>query len=144
MALVFAYPFTLIRVLDGDTLEGYADLGFYIQRKVSVRVNGVNAPEVSGAAEKEVGLLVKSCVEKWFTALRAGPASPWLVSKEVDKYGRVLGEIEMRGAVVPPSTTLTSWLLTMKLVQPYAGDLKKPYTPQELAAIAAIAKDYLK
>jgi endonuclease YncB( thermonuclease family) len=38
---VYTYPFTMTRVIDGDTIEGYADMGFYTKRLVSVRLLGV-------------------------------------------------------------------------------------------------------
>lgn len=139
MALIFAYPFQLVRVLDGDTLEGLADLGFYINRRVTVRVEGTNAPEIHGDAEKAVGFQVKACVERWLS--KAPATALWLVSKEVDKYGRVLGNIEVRTTA---PTNLSAWLLTTKLAQAYDGGTKHAYTPAELVAIAAIAKDYLK
>jgi endonuclease YncB( thermonuclease family) len=145
--LTFAYPFELIRVLDGDTVEGYADLGFYISRRVTVRLNGINAPETHGDAEKSVGLLVKACVEKWFKVAAATPnQSLWLVSKEVDKYGRVLGEIELRPVLAfsPAPASLNAWLISIQLVQTYWGGTKRPYTPQELSVIEGIARTYLK
>ena len=145
MPLTFAYPFRLLRVMDGDTLEGDADLGFYVSRKVTVRLNGVNAPEVTGTAEKAVGLLVKQCVERWFSRQAQMVATRlWLVSREVDKYGRVLGEIEIRPTGLAGQTlALTPWILGNQLSKPYDGGTKLVYTPNELAAIAALAKAYL-
>jgi micrococcal nuclease len=141
--LTFEYPFTLLRVLDGDTVEGHADLGFFISRKVTVRLEGVNAPETKGA-EKEVGLMVKQCVERWFKSQTSGGGMRvWLISKQVDKYGRVLGVLTPRGPVIAP-LPLNEWLLSTKLVQPYDGGARTAYPKKTLADIAAIAKDYIK
>jgi endonuclease YncB( thermonuclease family) len=139
MSLTFTYPFTLVRIIDGDSVEGIADLGFHLSRRVTVRINGINAPERTGP-EKDAGLLVSQCMMLWFN-LRVGKIQ--LASKELDKYGRVLGEIQ--GVTKPdePSDMLSHWLLTAGLVKAYDGGARAPYTAAQLKAVIATAKNML-
>ena len=41
----FWYGATVLKVIDGDTIELMIDLGFNIHHKIRVRLYGVNTPE---------------------------------------------------------------------------------------------------
>jgi micrococcal nuclease len=41
------YPAQIVRVIDGDTVEVLADVGFYTGVRVHLRVRGVDCPETS-------------------------------------------------------------------------------------------------
>ena len=43
---LYCYQCEVIRVLDGDTIEGVIDLGFGIKLKKKIRFSGVNTPEL--------------------------------------------------------------------------------------------------
>jgi micrococcal nuclease len=139
MPLTFTYPFTLVRIMDGDTVEGDVDLGFFLSRRVTVRINGINAPEKVGA-EKEAGLLVKQCMDLWFN-LRKGKLE--LVSKELDKYGRVLGEIQGPPGPSNQPDHLSQWLMTAGLVKAYDGGTREPYSAAQLKSVIVAAKQML-
>jgi|TARA_R110002072_G_scaffold123359_1_gene258619 micrococcal nuclease len=82
------YNCTLVRVIDGDTIDVDIDLGFNVWiRKSRVRLVGIDTPEsrTRNLAEKKLGLAAKErlkelCGEK----LR-------VESHGKGKYGRVLG-----------------------------------------------------
>ena len=66
MAL-YEYKGRIRRVIDGDTLEIEADLGFHITKTIRVRLAGINAPEVRGD-EREAGRASKAALEEFLLA----------------------------------------------------------------------------
>ena len=90
---MFEYAATVIRVIDGDTIEADLDLGFRIHLHTYIRLAGLNAPELrmpNGAASRDhlVSLLIAPILVK----TRLG--------HEFEKYGRVLGDIVASGVDV--------------------------------------------
>ena len=86
------YNATLVRVIDGDTVDAMIDLGFDIQVKKRIRLAGINAPEsrTRNKVEKKLGLVAKERLIQ----LMDGAANCFEIeSKEIGKYGRVLGII---------------------------------------------------
>lgn len=137
MNRTFIYPFTVTRVIDGDTVEGDADLGFYIKRHVTVRLIGVNTPEKVGK-EKEAGKLVLSVVANWIDKRRDLLE---LHSAELDKFGRVLGDIVCteNGTQV----SLSDMLIAEKLAHPYTGDKRTSFSDKAISAIISRAASIL-
>lgn len=89
----FWYGATVLKVIDGDTIDLMIDLGFNIHHKIRVRLYGVNTPEsrTKDAAEKELGLKAKKFTEDWLTNHK------WVYINTIpdknDKYGRILARI---------------------------------------------------
>lgn len=108
------------RVIDGDTCELTLDLGFNIFYKVEVRLEGLDTPEKNTPE----GKIVKAKVEGWLVGRRLT-----LVSKELDKYGRVLGVIQ------DDTTSLNKWLLDNGFARVYNGEKKVPWTEAQIKAI---------
>ncbi len=82
------YPATVNRVIDGDTVECVIYLGFGVSITESVRLAGIDAPEMRGSeviagAESKQALIDMLPTE---IMLRTG-------KDERDKFGRVLGTI---------------------------------------------------
>ena len=88
---MYEYRATIQRVVDGDTVDCYIDLGFDTQVFKRVRFIGVNAPETRtrDKAEKELGLKAKN----WLKEKLPVGSTCILQSHEYGKYGRVLGEL---------------------------------------------------
>ena len=84
------YQCELIRVLDGDTIDCYIDLGFNLKVKKRVRYMGIDTWEsrTRDLEEKAKGLLAKARNKE---LLEAGTFK--IVSHGTGKFGRVLGEI---------------------------------------------------
>ena len=88
---MYTYKIKLDRVIDGDTIDAYIDLGFDVSIKKRIRFMGINTPEsrTRDLEEKARGLAAKDRVKnileenKDFT----------LHSEEVGKFGRELGKI---------------------------------------------------
>lgn len=91
-AQVWTVPATVVRVVDGDTLELDLDLGWHITYRAKLRLAGVNAPEMSTPP----GPFARQFVVDQLTASATQPGW-WIpvtvVSHSLDKYGRVLGSI---------------------------------------------------
>ena len=84
------YEAELIKVLDGDTIDCYIDLGFNIKIKKRIRYMGIDTWEsrTRDLEEKKKGLLAKARNKE---LLEAGKFK--LISFGTGKFGRVLGEV---------------------------------------------------
>ena len=95
---MYTYNVTLDRVVDGDTIDVIVDLGFFIMKKVRVRLLGVDAPETrtKDVEMKKAGIKAKEFVQVY---LSQNPDSieMKLVSKKLDSFGRALGYIYVNG-----------------------------------------------
>ena len=88
---MYEYKCTLLRVIDGDTIDVDIDLGFKVWlRKERVRMVGIDTPEsrTRNLAEKELGLASKARLKELL------PKKFTLVTHKVGKgkFGRILGE----------------------------------------------------
>ena len=89
---MYTYKAKLDRVIDGDTIDANIDLGFDITIHKRIRLAGIDTPEsrTRDLEEKARGLASK---DKLVELL--GDGDFVLESKEVGKYGRVLGTLHM-------------------------------------------------
>lgn len=88
MLPVYERTATVGKVVDGDTLHLYVDLGCDITVAMTVRLAGLNAPETSTVA----GRAAKAYVEKWVTT--HGPVFRLRTAKDRrEKYGRYLADL---------------------------------------------------
>ena len=80
----FEYNGTLVKVLDGDTIDCYIDLGFDLKIKKRIRYMGIDTWEsrTRDLEEKAKGLKAKARNKEFK-----------LVSHGTGKFGRVLGEV---------------------------------------------------
>jgi len=115
---MYEYKATIIKVVDGDTVDVDIDLGFdtwlHNQR---IRLYGVDTPECRqrDKARKAHGLLAKAYVQK---ALIVGRTYA-LTTKEKGKFGRFLGEFKTGKGFI------TKLLVKERLAVPYTGQNKK-------------------
>jgi len=132
-AIDFAYNILSVRVIDGDTVECYLDLGFRLSHKVAVRLNGINAPEPRGR-EAEAGVVARTFVDQWFN--RHGLSNIHCVSIGLDKYGgRIIGNFIAQPGI-DQHYTLTTDLISEGLAKPYHGKGPIPrFSDEEIAAI---------
>lgn len=114
-----AYPLTVTRVLDGDTVDAKVTLWPGLTQQVRIRVYGVDTPEIHtrDACEKRAGYRAKAYVEDW---LRGTDVT--LDDVELGKYaGRVVGRIS------DGKRDLSQDLLDNGYAQPYFGGKKKQF-----------------
>lgn len=91
--MVYEYRASVLRVIDGDTIEVTLDLGFHTYRKETLRLRGIDAPEMHAADEAQ-----KAKAHAAKGALRAmviteKPLTIRTYKDQRDKYGRYLAEV---------------------------------------------------
>ena len=131
---MYEYKATIVRVVDGDTVDVDIDLGFDVWlRSQRIRLFGVDTPEcrTRNKAEKAHGLLAKAYVQK---ALIVGRTYA-LTTKEKGKFGRFLGEFKTgKGAI-------TKLLIKEKLAVAYTGQNKKDIAAAQEANRLALIEE---
>jgi endonuclease YncB( thermonuclease family) len=93
----------VIGVVDGDTFRCRLDLGWRIQLDTSVRVKGINAPELGTPGGEGA--------KNYLATILLPGMLLTIISRRLDKYGR--SEADVRTATVPDLATL---LLTARTV----------------------------
>lgn len=95
---------TLLKVVDGDTIDVVIDVGFYHFTQQRLRFRGVNTPERGqpGYAEARDYVQKRMTEEPWF-----------LITHKADKYGRFLCDVKFT------SGTLNDELIANGLAVPY-------------------------
>lgn len=99
----YSYYLTPERVIDGDTLVVLLDLGVKVYNRQTVRLWGINAPELHGP-NASVAQAARVFVENWiahgkaaqrFSSGASGKGFSMLSNKydEREKYGRMLGTL---------------------------------------------------
>lgn len=86
---LYTYRAFDFRVVDGDTVDCTVDLGFYIYRRIRLRLAGFDAPEVRGE-ERPLGLKAKDKLKELLSG-----SEEWVVRthKSTGIYGRYTAEI---------------------------------------------------
>lgn len=102
----YLYRATVVRAIDGDTLDVRVDLGFRIVHEMRVRLYGVNTPERGQAGYSEAQAVI---------AAHEGHEVEIKSHKPQDKYGRWLAEVFVNG------TSLTETLIAGGYGVPYFG-----------------------
>jgi micrococcal nuclease len=91
MANLYNYKATVIRIVDGDTVELTIDLGFTVQWKSTCRLFGINTPEL---ISKDSALRLKALEAKQYVIDRLPIGTVvHISSRQLDKYGRPLADI---------------------------------------------------
>lgn len=107
---MYTYNLKLIRVKDGDTIEGVIDLGFNITYTAAIRLAETFAPELKtpdGPRSKER-----------LQQLLVGPLTVrTVINHEFEKYGRVLGYITANNTVDVNKTLVTEGYATKEPVK---------------------------
>ena len=91
------YQCELIKVVDGDTIDCYIDMGFDLKIKKRVRYMGIDTWEsrTRNKEEKIKGLAAKEFTKELLENSDDGKFI--LKSHGVGKFGRVLGELFVKG-----------------------------------------------
>lgn len=86
---MYEYRASLVRVVDGDTIDVDVDLGMHVHTRARLRLIGVNTPEIYGVAKDSdqyaEGIKVVDYVEEWFE--ESGSAF-FRIRTEKDKKGK--------------------------------------------------------
>ena len=93
---MYEYNVRIDRVVDGDTVDCWIDLGYNLQIHKRIRFAGVNAPETRtrNLEEKKLGLIAKEWLINNIDPKAVGSSKEIILkSYEYGKYGRVIGEL---------------------------------------------------
>lgn len=116
--------FTLERVIDGDTVVGTVDNGFYTSIKQSFRLYGINAPEMNSP---DATVRVAATNARTF-AVNQFSGKVYLVQSyknPADKYGRFLAELweimadDGKGNVTTSEESLNAMMVRLGYAVPY-------------------------
>ena len=117
---MYTYFTKIEKVIDGDTVDVFIDLGFKVWRSERIRLVGVDTAEKNtpyGKATKE-----------YLTQLLAGKIVKLEVFKP-DKYGRYLGKIYINSEI-----SINDQMVSTGMAKGYMGDSKVGlWTKAELA-----------
>ena len=111
----------LVRVVDGDTADAMIDLGFNVWVKERIRFHGVDTWEsrTRDLEEKKKGLAAKAYVKDLLENSDEGKFS--IISHGKGKYGRVLGELFVKGH----ESSVNQLLIENGHAYEYHGEKKK-------------------
>ena len=95
----YIYRAKLDRVVDGDTIDALIDVGFDIWVKKRIRFMGLDTWEcrTRNLEEKKLGLAAKARNKELLEIVSSKSGYFRLKSHGVGKYGRVLGELFVKG-----------------------------------------------
>ena len=118
---VFEYRATMLRVVDGDTVDVDIDLGFGVWlRKQRVRLHGIDTPEsrTRDLEEKYYGKLATKYIEDRFPVGATFTLRTYKDDK--GKFGRILGEI-----VDNMGNSINDMMIAQSYAVPYTGQSKE-------------------
>ena len=101
VSLQFKYPAEVSKVYDGDTITVTVDLGLGVYKTETIRLYGLNAPEVRGA-EKSEGIKSRDVLRKM---ILNKTVTLYTLKDKRGKYGRLLGIIHYDGK------NINKWLI---------------------------------
>ena len=116
---MFNYNCTLLRVIDGDTIDVNIDLGFNIWHKGRIRMAGIDTPEsrTRNKEEKVLGLAAKSRLKELLKKKKLSINC----TKEKGKFGRILAD------VLANDININKQLMDEGHARPYQGGKKLPW-----------------
>ena len=124
---------TVLKVVDGDTIDAAIDLGFDISLTKRIRLAGIDTPEsrTTDAKEKALGLEVKEWLKH-----RLEFAKDIIIKTELpdstEKYGRIIGHLYINGEEV----SINNQMISDGYAWEYDGGTKK----KDFDALAAKRK----
>jgi len=113
---------SVLRVVDGDTIDADIDLGFDISLTKRIRLAGIDSPEsrTRDLEEKKLGLETKEWLKN-----RLQFAKDIIIKTELpdstEKYGRIIGHLFINGE----ETSLNNQMITEGYAWEYDGGTKK-------------------
>ncbi len=120
------YKCTILRVVDGDTVDVDIDLGFGVwMRKERIRILGIDTPEsrTRDKVEKTYGILAKNFVKSY---LPVGSSQTLQTEKDgTGKFGRILGKFLVYDARTDSQVHLGDIMIREHLAVKYEGQSKE-------------------
>lgn len=110
----------VLQVLDGDTVSVKIRVWIGQEVETSLRINGIDAPEIKGKCERERSIAETARVE---LEKLIGSGTVRIYNVRLEKYaGRVLADVETARGV-----KVGQHMLDKGLVRPYHGEKRQPW-----------------
>ena len=106
---MYQYVAKLRRVIDGDTVDLDVDLGFTVSMLVRFRLDGIDAPELTGLA-RDAGKASKAGLEAMLALADKGIIHVESTGK--DKYGRWVAKLTFVSSVTKAVVDVSQQLVT--------------------------------
>ena len=135
---MYEYRCTVIRVIDGDTVDVNIELGFdIVLANQRVRLHGIDTPESRTAdpIEKQYGILSKDFLKQY---LHEGDYTVLRTIKEADggdakgKFGRILGQFLVYDAKKDCQRTVNDMMIEYGYAVAYHGQSKDDIQDQHM------------
>tara|TARA_B100001175_G_C19476412_1_gene624592 strand:+ start:973 stop:1404 length:432 start_codon:yes stop_codon:yes gene_type:complete len=127
------YKCTILRVVDGDTVDVDIDLGFGVwMRKERIRVLGIDTPEsrTRDKVEKTYGIMAKEFVKSY---LPVGSVQTLQTEKDgTGKFGRILGKFLVHDIKEDRQMHLGDIMIREHLAVKYEGQSKEDIAEQHI------------
>ena len=127
------YKCTILRVVDGDTVDVDIDLGFGVwNRGERIRVLGIDTPETRtrDLTEKVYGNIAKNFVKDY---LPVGSTQTLQTEKDsTGKFGRILGKFLVYDGFTDSQMTLGDIMIREHLAVKYNGQSKEEIAEQHI------------
>ena len=142
---MYEYRATIIKIVDGDTVDVDIDLGFnVVLRDERVRIAGIDTPEsrTRDLEEKKFGLAAKARVKQ---LLGKTCVLKTQINKSGEdmkgKFGRILGDFNVYDSDTDSWKLLTSILISEGHAVPYHGQNKDDVHKAHLANRVKLLED---
>ena len=112
---------SVLKVVDGDTIDASIDLGFDISLSKRIRLAGIDAPESRTTNLKEKALGLES--KEWLKKSLEGAKDILIKTEKPDsteKYGRIIGHLFINGQ----DTSLNNQMIDEGYALAYEGGKK--------------------
>ena len=130
---MFEYKCTIVKVIDGDTVDVDIDLGFGVWlKKQRIRFYAIDTPEsrTRDLEEKKYGLVAKAFVE---AHLPVGSIRTLTTVKDkAGKYGRILGKFKAYDSYIDAWVNLNQWMIIKHLGVEYHGQSKEDIAEEHI------------
>ena len=130
---MFEYKCTIVKVIDGDTVDVDIDLGFGVWlKKQRIRLYAIDTPEsrTRDLEEKKYGLVAKAFVE---AHLPVGSIRTLTTVKDkAGKYGRILGKFKAYDSYIDAWVNLNQWMIIKHLGVEYHGQSKEDIAEEHI------------
>mgnify|MGYP000146113953 CR=1 FL=1 len=121
----FVVKALILRVVDGDTMEVRVDALFGIQKLETIRLMGIDTPEIHSRSAPE---RIKAHEAKDWLKERVEGKQVWLRTwKEKEKFGRYLADIFFEDPAESeiPLESVNNEMIELGLGKPYFGGKKE-------------------
>ena len=142
---MYEYRATIVKIVDGDTVDVDIDLGFnVVLRDERVRIAGIDTPEsrTRDLEEKKFGLAAKARVKQ---LLGKTCVLKTQINKSGEdmkgKFGRILGDFNVYDSETDSWKLLTSILISEGHAVPYHGQNKDDIQKAHLANRVKLLED---